>query len=162
VAIVTAIFLLVTLAGLAVAVVSLSTSQQAASAQDVQAQRAYQAAKAGMEWALYIGLRGAGDNSVPFAAAARLGCDAAQTATTFALPPGTTLSQFTVTVRCGPREPGVARLKADGTPDPDNAADPTGGHFPISVTACNQPGPNGCPNPAPGADYVQRELRAQL
>ena len=57
VALVTAIFLLVVLSGLAVAVVSLTTSQQSAAAQDEQSARAYQAARAGMEWALFISLQ---------------------------------------------------------------------------------------------------------
>ncbi|MBC7857308.1 MAG: agglutinin biogenesis protein MshP, partial [Burkholderiaceae bacterium] len=50
---VTAIFLLVVLAGMAAAMVNLSTSQHAASAMDVRGARAYQAARAGAEWALY-------------------------------------------------------------------------------------------------------------
>jgi MSHA biogenesis protein MshP len=53
VAIITAIFLLVAVAGLAVAIVTLTTTQQAGTAQDIQGIRAYQAAKAGIEWALY-------------------------------------------------------------------------------------------------------------
>jgi len=49
----TAIFLLVILALLGAFMVSLSATQNAASAQDVQGSRAYHAARAGMEWALY-------------------------------------------------------------------------------------------------------------
>lgn len=153
VAIVTAIFLLVALAGLAAAVITLTTSQQAASALDVQGQRAYQASKAGIEWALYIGLRGGGPNSVAFDAAGRLGCDAQSHTTSFPMPAGTTLSDFTVSVTCGPRIPGVAG---------DTATDPTGGHFMIISIACNQPANGACPNPSPGPDYVKREMRAQL
>ena len=47
-----AIFLLVVLAALGAFMVSISSSQQIASAQDVQGSRAYWAAHAGLEWAL--------------------------------------------------------------------------------------------------------------
>jgi MSHA biogenesis protein MshP len=154
VAIVTAIFLLVALAGLAVAIVTLTTTQQSASALDVQGQRAYQAARAGVEWALYIGL--ATGDQIPFGAAGRLGCDAQSASKSFPMPVGTTLSAFTVTVTCGPRIPGVAGS------NPNDANDPTGGHFVIISRACNQPVNGACPNPSPGPDYVQREIRAQL
>ena len=48
-----AIFLLVILAGLAAFLVNISMIQHATSAQDVQGARAYQAARAGVEWGLY-------------------------------------------------------------------------------------------------------------
>ena len=51
-----AIVVLVILAALAAAIVSLSTTQQITSAQDVQAARAWQAARAGNEWGLYKAL----------------------------------------------------------------------------------------------------------
>lgn len=133
VALVTAIFLLVVLAGLAVAVVSLSTTQQAASIQDVQGQRAYQAAKAGTEWALYIALR---TGPTPPTAVATLGCPGPYAV---AMPAGT-LSGFTVTVTCAA----------------------VGNYMTITSTACNQPGAGGCPNNTRGADYVQRVLTVQL
>jgi len=136
VALVTAIFLLVVLAGLAVAVVSLTTTQQAASVQDVQGQRAYQAAKAGTEWAMYVALR---NGPQPPNAAATLGC-ANNYAETVAMPAGT-LAAFTVTVRC------------------DVAVD---GHITIVSTACNQPAGGVCPNATRGAEYVQRVLTVQL
>jgi MSHA biogenesis protein MshP len=49
----TAIFLLVILALLGAFMISLSATQNAMSVQDVQGSRAYQAARAGMEWGLY-------------------------------------------------------------------------------------------------------------
>jgi len=131
VALMTAIFLLVVLAGLAVAVVSLTTAQQASVTQDEQGTRAYLAAKAGMEWALYTQLQTAG----------QLNCGAT---TSFALPPGTGLSAFTVSVSCA----------AAGGPVP--------GHLEIRVVACNGAPGASCPAAAPGPDYVQREIRAQL
>lgn len=48
-----AIFLLVILAGLAAFLVNISMTQSATSTQDVQGARAYQAARAGIEWGLY-------------------------------------------------------------------------------------------------------------
>lgn len=48
-----AIFLLVILASLAAFLVNLSMTQSRTSAQDVQGARAYQAARAGIEWGLY-------------------------------------------------------------------------------------------------------------
>jgi MSHA biogenesis protein MshP len=47
-----AIFLLVVLAALGTFMVSISSSQQLSSAQDIQGSRAYWAAQAGLEWAL--------------------------------------------------------------------------------------------------------------
>lgn len=47
-----ALFLLVVLAGLGAFMVSISTTQQVGSAQDIQGTRAYWAARAGLEWAV--------------------------------------------------------------------------------------------------------------
>lgn len=145
VALVTAIFLLVVLSGLAVAVVSLTTSQQSAATQDEQGARAYQAARAGIEWALFVHLRSGTANP--------LGCPRVQAnGHTFALP-AQSLSAFTVTVTCTQPADGYGNV---------GQADPTAGGITITATACNQPGPNGCPNPTPGPDYVQRVIDAQL
>lgn len=82
---ITAIFLLVVLAGLGVAMVSLSTSQQKSSAMDVVGARAYLAARAGAEWGVYRVLRGGG----------------ACGNNTFIMPSGSgTLEPFTVAVVC--------------------------------------------------------------
>ncbi|MFS2135067.1 agglutinin biogenesis protein MshP [Duganella sp. Dugasp56] len=143
VALVTAIFLLVVLAGLAVAVVSLTASQQNSSVQDVQGQRAYQSAKAGIEWALYTALQtptGLGFCAAPV---------------TFSMPTNTTLSAFTVTVTCSAAVPGYG--------DQANPAnDPTANKRRIISTACNGPSGVACPASSPGAEYVQRVITAQL
>ncbi|MHA4871180.1 agglutinin biogenesis protein MshP [Duganella sp. PWIR1] len=144
-ALVTAIFLLVVLAGLAVAVVSLRTSQQDSSVKDELGTRAYLAAKGGMDWALFTALQG------PAATRAANLCNAAPV--NFTLPPNTTLSAFSVNITCtfdplGPRSYG------DGSPN-----DRTAGHFLITVTACNAAA---CPAAVPGPDYVQRVITAQL
>lgn len=160
VAIVTAIFLLVVVAGLAVAVVSLSSSQQTASAQDVQAQRAYHAAKAGIEWALYTGtfISPSQPQQQQPTPAASLQCTAQQNqiSSTVRLNNGTFPGGFTVTVLISCDAADVAGIAGGG------ADDPTANHVSITSIACNQPVNNACPNPAPGPDYVQRQLRAQL
>jgi MSHA biogenesis protein MshP len=82
-AIVSAIFILVVLAALGAFIVTISTNQQIGAALDVQGVRAYQAARAGLEWGLYRQLQAsscAGATSVPLAAS--------------------TLTDFTVTVNC--------------------------------------------------------------
>ena len=57
---VSAIFLLVALAALGIAMVTFSTAQHASSAQDLEGARAYQAARAGIEWGVYQVVRGGG------------------------------------------------------------------------------------------------------
>lgn len=88
---VSAIFLLVVLAGLGVAILNVSTVQHTASALDLLGARAYQAARAGVEWGLY---------RHRVAAGAYCSNAATPDMQTFALPAGTTLSNFTVTVSC--------------------------------------------------------------
>ena len=53
-ALLTAIFILVVLAGLGAAIMTVSSNQQISSAIDVQGARAYLAARAGVDWALYM------------------------------------------------------------------------------------------------------------
>jgi MSHA biogenesis protein MshP len=155
IAIVTAIFLLVVVAGLVVAIVSLTTTQQDASAKDLQGTRAYLAARAGIEWALYQGLQpqGAQQTLQPSTA---LGCNPASPPPVNVTVPAATLSAFRVTLRvtCDQWVSGIA----GGGPN-----DPTAYHVFIESTACSQPGADGfCPNASPGPDYVQRRVTAQL
>lgn len=84
---VSAIFLLVVLAALGVAMVTISTVQHQSSSLDIQGVRAYQAARAGIEWGLYKKLQTS---------------SCAGAAITVPLPAGTSLSDFTVTVVCTP------------------------------------------------------------
>jgi MSHA biogenesis protein MshP len=84
VGIVTAIFLLVVLAGLGVAMVGIYTSQQSSANLDLQGARAYQAARAGLEWGIFQRLRNK----------SCLG------STRIDMPQGTSLSGFTVYVSC--------------------------------------------------------------
>lgn len=105
VSLMTAIFLLVVLSGLAGAIMNLYISQQVSSGRDIQGARAYQAARAGVEWGLYQQLR-------------NQSCTAATTISLTA----PTLQAFTVTVRCTKTitgtEPGVVTATlAAGTTD---------------------------------------------
>ena len=89
---VTAIFLLVVLAGLGAAMTTFFTAQQQSSALDVLGSRAYQASRAGIEWGAYQVVQNSG---VGFATACQPG------PTTQALPAlAGTLSGFGVSVAC--------------------------------------------------------------
>lgn len=81
VSIVTAIFLLVVLSGIGAAVVTLSTAQHTSASYDVLGARAYEAARSGVDFAMY-----------------ELAINSRCTATNLALPGG--LAGFTVTVQC--------------------------------------------------------------
>ncbi len=83
--VIAAVFLLVVLAGLVAYLTTVSTTSQAASAADLNSARAYQAARAGIEWGAYQVLR------VPAFAAA---CDAAPQTSTL------NLGSFKATVTC--------------------------------------------------------------
>lgn len=87
--IVSAIFLLVVLAFLGAAMVTFSTNQHQSVAMDVMGVRAYQAARAGVEWGAYQVLRGGGAGA----------CAGVLPPPTFT---GSTLAGFTVTVTCAP------------------------------------------------------------
>lgn len=80
--IVTALFLVVVLSALGVAVMTLTTAQQTSSALDLLGTRAYEAARAGVEYGLY-------QQQINGSCAA-----------TRSFVPGGTLSTFTVTVLC--------------------------------------------------------------
>lgn len=132
VGLVTAIFLLVVLAGLAVAMVALSTSQQASSTLDEQGARAYQAARAGIEWGLYQRLQKGWV------------CPAKQT---IALPSDSSLAGFSVTVRCDKRGSDTDPLQRFVlTAEACNLTD--GGECPNSSTD--------------SLDYVSRKLEVQI
>lgn len=141
VGLVTAIFLLVVLAGLGVAMVTIFNAQQQSSSLDVQGARAYQAARAGIEWGLFQQLR---NNS----------CDKR---VTFALPDHSSLSGFVVTVRCRATGAGmltrwVIEATACNQPGPDGTC------------PCSQPAADGtCLNPATNSpDYVARKVEVEI
>lgn len=82
---ISAIFLLVVIAALGLFAVTISTTQQQTSVMDLQGSRAYQAAKAGIEWSIYQ-ITKSGKNC------ATLGFPT--------LPAGTQLSSFAVSIAC--------------------------------------------------------------
>jgi MSHA biogenesis protein MshP len=143
-AIVSAIFILVVLAALGAFIVSVSTNQQIGSVIDLQGVRAYQAARAGIEWGLY---KVQSSNGFDYANPNTRSCPAA---TTTFVPTAPTLSGFAVTVTCTVRV--------------DVRAGPT--IYLITATACNEPtgaAPGTCPNTAsPGSRYIERRLAASL
>lgn len=136
---VTAIFLLVVLSGMAVAMMTLSTTQHTSGALDIQGARAYQAARAGVEFGLFRALQGGAANT----------CAAGAIIESFAMPPGTSLSGFSVTVNCTPVTVGAGAAAVTVRL--------------LTATACNQPDAGGaCPNASNSPDYVQRRLSVQF
>jgi MSHA biogenesis protein MshP len=140
---ISAIFLLVVLAGLGVAMVSISTVQNTSSALDIQGVRAYQAAKAGIEWGLYMRLQP--PNSIYCSSTDPLLTSVngiSFRADNIAMPSDASLAGFTVTVVCTP----------------------TGTSAVIQATACNMPVANVCPpSPLPNSpNYVQRRVEVRL
>jgi MSHA biogenesis protein MshP len=110
VGIVTAIFLLVVLAGLGTAMVGIYTSQQSSANLDLLGARAYQAARAGMEWGIFQRRRN------------NLACPFTQRVD---MPAGTSLSGFTVFVTCEMQGAGdLTRylIKSDACNMPDIAS----------------------------------------
>ncbi|WP_153108777.1 agglutinin biogenesis protein MshP [Propionivibrio limicola] len=137
-ALASAIFLLVILSALAAFIVHVSTRQHIGHAADIQGSCAYQAARAGAEWGVYNLLKnGACGASAPFA-------------------PGGNLAGFTVTVRCE-----LAEVATTNNEVGDDGSDVPLVIRRIVATACNQPtgaAPGTCPNLAPGANYIEREI----
>jgi MSHA biogenesis protein MshP len=131
---ITAVFLLVILAALGAFIASLGAVQQKSSANDIQGSRALYAARAGLDWGAYQA------TTAPV-----LTCVAQ---TVLALPAG--FGEFrTVTVSCtsSPHTEGLT-LKT---------------FYMLTANACNMPGAGGvCPNTAPPADYVERELQLSV
>lgn len=93
---VTAIFLLVVLAGLGAAMLTFSTAQQQSSTLDILGSRAYQASRAGIEWAAYQVVQASG---AAFASGCR-GATAAAPQTAALSPLAGTLLPFSVSVSC--------------------------------------------------------------
>jgi MSHA biogenesis protein MshP len=139
--IVTAIFLLVVLSLLGAFIVSVTGLQQSSLQLDVQGVRAYQAARAGIEWGAYQVLDPNNSIGTPVLPV----CPASPTNLSGL---AGSLSPFTVTVTCS------ATINAPTTEGNRNI-----GAYQIIATACNQPP---CPNPTPPSGYVERQLQATL
>lgn len=147
-AIVSAIFILVVLATLGAFILSVSSSQQIGSALDIQGVRAFQTARAGIEWGVYQVNATAAYNFSYGTPAGAVGsanpnnrvCPASPTSF---VPAAAMLAGFTVTVTC------AATVDASGGPTV----------YEITATACSQPDAGACPNTAnPGPLYVERRL----
>ncbi|MGX4640248.1 agglutinin biogenesis protein MshP [Massilia sp. SYSU DXS3249] len=133
---VTAIFLLVVLAGLSVALVAIFTSQRQGVLLDEQGARAYQAARAGIEWGLYQRLRGSG--CAPGAAhPVALG--------------GEVLGGFTVSVSC-------TRIAGPASEDPAVNLD----RWIVRSVACAPADGNACPEASGNPDFVRRVIEVQI
>lgn len=133
VSIIAAIFLLLLFAALATYMLWITSAQNRGQAQDFQGARAYQAARAGVEWGLYQLLRNstctapAGGNPVTFA--------------------GTSLADFTASVTCS----------KTGTTDELGSPVQV---YAISATACNIPVGGTCIGiAAGGSNYVERQIQ---
>ena len=135
------LFILVVLAVLGTAIANLSSRSQMGSAMDLENARAYQAARAGLEWGAWQVLR----NPAPPSAA-----PACFATTSFS--PGGTLSGFSVTVTC-------SRTPSSGTVSDGST---TLAFFQITANACNVGSGGSCPSAAaaPSPNYVERQLSA--
>jgi MSHA biogenesis protein MshP len=137
---VAAIFLLVVLALMGALIASVTGMQQASGQLDLLGVRAYQSARAGMEWATYQVL----DPNNAVAGCAIANCPASPQN----LPAlSGALSGFIVTVTC--------TVSVDTTEANRNVR-----VFQIAATACNQGA--SCPNNSPTSGYVDRRLEATV
>lgn len=135
---ITAIFLLVILAALGAFMVTFTGLQQRTIQDDILGVRAYYAARAGIDWALYRALDP--DNTIAAGPAAFAACP---TGTIAINAMGGSLAPFAVTVTC----------------TDTSAGDPTEANrtirvYQITATACNQAS---CPG-TPAAGYVERRV----
>lgn len=139
--IIAAVFLVVVLAALVGYLMTVSTTSQAASAADLNSARAYQAARAGVEWGTFQILQNPGG---AFAAA----CGPGTTTSNRNFP--STLTAYTATVTCT----GVSLTEGSSTVL----------FYSIVSNACNQPtGGGACPNAAAlTSTYVEREVSLGL
>jgi MSHA biogenesis protein MshP len=144
--IVTAVFLIVVLAALGVVIVSVTGLQQSSQALDVQGVRAYQAARAGIEWAAYHVLDP--NNTQNPAACSPLVMPSCPASPTHLTGLAGSLSPFTVSVTC------TAFSATEGNRDIRV--------FEVTATACNQPSGGSCLSTTPATGYVERRLAATL
>ena len=148
--IVTAVFLLVVLALLGAYMLSLTGLQQASSQLDVQGVRAYQAARAGIEWGAWQVLDPNNTMNPLPGTCSPLNWPATCAASTNLTLAGS-LSPFTVTVTCTESPPtteGNREVHA----------------YQMIANACNQVdgGTGRCPNSSPSSGYVERQITATL
>ena len=131
-AIVTAIFLLVVLAGLGAFVASISTNQQIGAALDVMGAKAYQAARSGTEWGLYQATKTDPAATQHCVSASDIGV----------------LDSIAVTVTCEIIAGPEAAITEAGL----------GVIYLITATACNIPDGTACPGLVLNPNYVERRV----
>jgi MSHA biogenesis protein MshP len=144
-ALVSAIFILVVLAALGAFILNISTNQQIGSALDVQGVRAYQAARAGIEWGLFQVQSTAAYNfsygtTLPLAVG-NANPNLRSCANVTPNPSSFDVFGFSVTVACA--------VATDGSGGPTI--------YSLTSTAC-LPAGGTCPNTSPGNLYVERRL----
>jgi MSHA biogenesis protein MshP len=139
-----AIFLLVSLAGIAAFLLTVSSLQQESVVADEQGARAYQAARAGAEWAAYQIMQ----NS---AGAFAVACNGAASCTA-----GTTGSATQTLTLAGGLNGFTSSVQCSGSGHTEGSA--TVCVYAITSTGCNQ---GSCPGTA-GTTYVERQIRLTL
>lgn len=144
--ILSALFLLVVLSALGAVLVTVSTTQHTSSALDVEGVRAYQAARAGLEWGLYVVAKQQAPKPADEEGTAATGKQTACPFTTESFVPAASgLAQFTVTVEC-------TRYAHEDV-----------SIFLIRATGCNQLSAGGqCPGKGQSTYYVERQLQATI
>ena len=136
-----ALFLIVTLAAIGMYLVTVSTGQIEAASQDEQGARAYQAARAGIDWGAFQVLR----NSTGTFAATTCTAGGSQTLTLGTLGAPSGASPFRSTVAC-----------SHSTEPEDNS---TVDIYVLVATGCNRAA---CPATTPDSTYVERQLQLIL
>jgi MSHA biogenesis protein MshP len=140
-----AIAILVILAVLGAFVVSVTGVQSQSSVLDVLGSRAYQAAKAGIEWNAYNIL-----NPENTSAARYTGCDAPSSVNISGLGGG--LGDFTVTATC-----------SISVSSPYTEFGNSVWVYTLTATACNLPNAGACPNDSTtNGSYVERQITSVL
>ena len=160
--VVTAIFFIVVLALIGTAIVYVLGLQSAGHQLDVLGARAYQAARAGIEWGAYQVLDP--DNTLN-----ATDCSGATVKPTMPACPGAggvtnltglagSLAPFTVTVTCTLTTPDAANGNRSST-----EANRSIWVYQLSAEACNEPTGGTCPNTGtPSRNYVSRQVTAVL
>ena len=135
--VIAAVFLLVILAGLIAYMTTVSTTSQAASAADANSARAYQAARAGVEWAVFHILRD------PAGGTFKSACEAGSTSVNLSL--DSTLATF------------IAKVECSSAGFTEGASTPR--TYSITATACNE---SSCPSASTASTYVERQVSVTI
>ena len=136
-----ALFLIVTLAAIGLYLVTVSTGQIEAASQDEQGARAYQAARAGIDWGAFQLLRNASGTFTATTCAS----SGSQTLNLGTLGAPSGASSFNATVSC------THTTEVEGTTTVDI--------YVLVSTGCNRAS---CPSGSPDQTYVERQLQLVL